>query len=43
LEREQATVQDAIRRAEAAERADELSRLMKRKQEIGKRIVELKR
>lgn len=43
LEREQATVQEAIRRAEAAEKGDELSRLLKRKQEIGKRIVELGR
>ena len=44
LEREQATVQEAIRRAEAAtDQADELSRLLKRKQEIGKRIVELGR
>ena len=43
LEREQATVQEAIRRAEAAEQGDELSRLLKRKQEIGKRIVELGR
>ncbi|HMA18093.1 MAG TPA: DNA primase, partial [Thermoanaerobaculia bacterium] len=43
LEREQATVQEAIRRAEAAEEGDELSRLLKRKQEIGKRIVELGR
>ena len=44
LEREQATVQEAIRRAEAAAgEEDELSRLLKRKQEIGKRIVELGR
>jgi DNA primase len=43
LEREQATVQEAIRRAEAADQGDELSRLLKRKQEIGKRIVELGR
>jgi DNA primase len=43
LEREQATVQEAIRRAVAAEQGDELSRLLKRKQEIGKRIVELGR
>jgi DNA primase len=43
LEREQAMVQDAIRRAEAAEQGDELSRLLRRKQEIGKRIVELGR
>jgi DNA primase len=44
LEREQATVQEAIRRAEAAaDQDDELSRLLRRKQEIGKRIVELGR
>ena len=44
LEREQVTVQEAIRRAEAAaDQGDELSRLLKRKQEIGKRIVELGR
>jgi DNA primase len=43
LEREQAAVQEAIRRAEAAEKGDELSRLLQQKQEIGKRIVELGR
>jgi DNA primase len=43
LEREQAAVQEAIRRAEAADKGDELSRLLQRKQEIGKRIVELGR
>ena len=43
LEREQAAVQEAIRRAEAADKGDELSRLLRRKQEIGKRIVELGR
>jgi hypothetical protein len=43
LEREQATVQEAIRRAEAADQGDELSRLLRKKQEIGKRIVELGR
>ena len=43
LEREQAAVQDAIRRAEAADAAGELPGLLKRKQEIGKRIVELGR
>ena len=43
LEREQATVQEAIRRAEAADQGDELSRLLERKQKIGKRIVELGR
>ncbi|HEU5248856.1 MAG TPA: toprim domain-containing protein, partial [Thermoanaerobaculia bacterium] len=43
LERQQATVQDAIRRAESADEGEELERLLKRKQEIGKRIVELKR
>ena len=43
LEREQAAVQEAIRRAEAADKGDELSRLLRRKQELGKRIVELGR
>jgi DNA primase len=43
LEREQATVQEAIRRAEAADQGDEVSRLLERKQQIGKRIVELGR
>jgi hypothetical protein len=43
LEREQAAVQDAIRRAEAADQGDEVSRLLERKQKIGKRIVELGR
>jgi DNA primase len=43
LEREQAAIQEEIRRAEAADRADELSRLLRRKQELGKKIVELKR
>jgi hypothetical protein len=43
LEREQAAVQEAIRRAEAAGRPDELQELLRRKQEIGKRIVELGR
>ena len=43
LEREQATVQEAIRRAEAADQGEELSRLLERKQKIGKRIVELGR
>jgi DNA primase len=43
LEREQATVQEAIRRAEAADQGDELSRLLEQKQKIGKRIVELGR
>jgi hypothetical protein len=43
LEREQAAVQDAIRRAEAADQGDEVSRLLERKQTIGKRIVELGR
>jgi DNA primase len=43
LEREQATVQEAIRRAEAADHGEELSRLLERKQKIGKRIVELGR
>ena len=40
LEREQATVQEAIRRAEAADQGEELSRLLEQKQKIGKRIVE---
>lgn len=43
LEREQATVQEAIRRAEAADQGEEVSRLMEQKQKIGKRIVELGR
>ncbi len=43
LEREQATVQEAIRRAEAADQGEEVSRLLERKQKIGKRIVELGR
>jgi DNA primase len=43
LEREQAAVQEAIRRAEAADQTDEVSRLLERKQKIGKRIVELGR
>jgi hypothetical protein len=43
LEREQAAIQEEIRRAEAADRGDELSRLLRRKQELGKKIVELKR
>jgi DNA primase len=43
LEREQATVQEAIRRAEAADQGEELSLLLERKQKIGKRIVELGR
>ena len=43
LEREQATVQEAIRRAEAADQGEELSRLLEQKQRIGKRIVELGR
>jgi len=43
LEREQAAVQDAIRRAEAADEKEEVSRLLRRKQDLGKRIVELGR
>ena len=43
LEREQATVQEAIRRAEAADQGEEVSRLLEQKQKIGKRIVELGR
>ncbi len=43
LEREQAAVQEAIRRADRADEKGELARLLKRKQEIGKRIVELGR
>jgi replicative DNA helicase len=43
LKREHGTVVEAIRRAEQAGEPEEVSRLMERAKEIGKRIVELGR
>ncbi len=43
LKREHGAVVDAIRRAEQAEQPEEVSRLMERAKQIGKRIVELGR
>jgi DNA primase len=43
LKREHGAVVEAIRRAEQAEQPEEVSRLMERAREIGKRIVELGR
>ena len=43
LKREHGTVVEAIRRAEQAERPEEVSRLMERSNEIGKRLKELGR
>jgi len=43
LKREQGVLVDAIRRAEQAEQPEEVSRLMERAKQIGKRIVELGR
>ena len=43
LKREHGVLVDAIRRAEQADRPEEVSRLMERAKQIGKRIVELGR
>ncbi len=43
LKREQGVLVDAIRRAEQAAQPEEVSRLMERAKQIGKRIVELGR